>query len=566
MKKFTIQFRSVFAQRLLPMRQHFSILVFISLSLILNSCRDFKQNVDLIIYNTKVYTLDSLNTEASCIAIKDSIIVAVGSDSKVRSRYSASKYVNGKGLIVYPGFIDAHSHFSGYAQFLQYADIGNAESFSEVLEILKKYHQQYPDRWIIGRGWDQNHWPGKAYPDTDILNTLYPDVPVILTRVDGHAVMANMAAVRIAKLPVQIPKGEILFRNGKANGIYLETTADRIKSIIPPPSAKTMTELLCEAAANCHAAGLTMVTDAGIDKEMILVIDSLQRAGILKMTIDAMINPTEENMDYFMHGGIYKTSFLRVGSIKIYADGALGSRGACLLRPYGDDSLNRGIIVTSGQEIRRICKDADKYGFQVCSHAIGDSAVRVILDVYAEFLKGHNDNRWRIEHAQVVNPSDMDKFGKYSVIPSVQATHATSDMNWATSRLGYSRIKTAYAYQDLLRQNGWLANGTDFPVEDISPLMTFYAAVARKDKQGNPENGYFPKNALTRIQALRSITCWAAKASFEESSRGSIEVGKLADLVILDADLLKVAENAIPKTQVKQTYLHGKKVFDASIK
>jgi predicted amidohydrolase YtcJ len=305
------------------------------------------------------------------------------------------------------------------------------------------------------------------------------------------------------------------------------------------------------------------VTDAGLNKSEIILLDSLQKAGIITLRIDAWLSPNEENYTYFMKDTIYHTPFLRVGAIKMYADGALGSRGACLLSPYLDDRKNYGILVTSPEELSSVCARAYEHGFQVNTHAIGDSAVRMVLHTYSKFLKPGNDRRWRIEHAQVVNENDFGLFAKYNIIPSVQATHATSDMDWARLRLGYARVKNAYAYQRLLQQNGWLPNGTDFPIEGIEPLKTFYAAVFRKDEKGNPEDGYMMENALSRMEALKSITIWASKASFTEKERGSITVGKAADFTILDTDILKATEYNMFNSKVLYTIVDGKTVYKA---
>lgn len=530
------------------------------------SCHDMKKEVDLIIFNTTIYTLDSLDTKAESIAVDDGMIIAVGSDAMVRSRYWSANTIDAAGLYLYPGFIDAHSHFSGYAEYLRYAELGEASSFPEMIQIIKKYHETHPGQWIVGRGWDQNNWPGKQFPDNKLLNVLFPNVPVVLTRVDGHAVLANDRAINLAGLHAPFIKGEALMKEGIPSGVFLERSADLIKAAIPEPGEDEWAKLLADAAALCHAAGLTTVNDAGIDREMILRIDSLQKSGCLKIRIDAMINPTEENMNYFMPGKGYRTPFLRVRSVKIYADGALGSRGACLLKPYSDDSSNRGIMVTTSNFIRNICENAIKSGFQVNTHAIGDSAVRMVLQEYAAFLKGHNDLRWRIEHAQVVHEDDFELFGNFSIIPSVQATHATSDMAWARQRLGPARLRNAYAYKQLLEQNGWIPNGTDFPVEEIYPLNTFFAATARKDKNGRPKEGFLTENALSRKQALKSITIWAARAAFEDPYRGSIENGKMADIVILDQDILEVPEDQILKSNIVYTVLGGEIVYSRNKK
>jgi predicted amidohydrolase YtcJ len=540
------------------------LLITLSFSLMMQACRDLKNKADLIIYNATVYTVDSVNNKAESIAVKDGKIIAVGTDAEVRSRFSAIRMLDAKKQFVYPGFIDAHSHFSGFGLYLRYADLTAAGSFDEVLEIIKKYHTQNPGSWIVGRGWDQNKWPGKKFPDKTKLDVLYPEIPVVLTRIDGHAVLANTAAVKRCGLSAPFPEGQAILSGGNPTGVFLERCADKIRDAIPAPTPAETSKLLLQAMNLCHAAGLTGVNDAGIDKVMVLFIDSLQKAGKLNLRIDAMINPSVENMDFFMPGGGYKTDFLRVGSVKIYADGALGSRGACLLQPYSDDLLNHGILVSPASEIRRICQKADKYGFQVNTHAIGDSAVRTVLNVYGEFLKGKNDLRWRIEHAQVVDENDFGYFGRYSIIPSVQATHATSDMAWAGDRLGKSRLKNAYAYHRLMMENGWIANGTDFPIENISPVLTFYAAVARKNLAGKPEAGFMPENALSRLEALKSITIWAAKASFQENRIGSIEVGKFADFTILDSDILNVGEADLPKSVVKFTIVGGDIVHQES--
>jgi len=540
-------------------------LIFILLTSIImgvESCHNLKKKADLIIFNAKIYSPDSLDSGINCIAVKNGKILLIGTDAEIRSRYWAPENINGTGTYVYPGFTDAHAHFTGFALGLRYADLTKAKSFDEVLEIVQGYRKQHPEGWIIGRGWDQNNWPQKVFPDNKLLNKLFPEVPVVLTRIDGHAVLANDAAIKAAGIS-ESKKGEAIFRDGKFTGIFLEEMADKIRNAIPLPSVKEMSDLLIIATKLCNEAGLTAVTDAGLNKSEILLIDSLQQAGKITLRIDAWLSPNEENFDYFMQDKIYQTPFLRVGAIKMYADGALGSRGACLLGPYSDDYPNKGILVTSPEKLSAVCKRAYDHGFQVNTHAIGDSAVRMVLHTYSQFLKPGNDRRWRIEHAQVVNENDFNLFGKYNIIPSVQATHATSDMDWAGQRLGNQRVKNAYAYNRLLQQNGWLPNGTDFPIEGIEPIHTFYAAVARKDANGKPENGFMMENALSRMDALKSITIWASKASFTEKERGSIEVGMDADFTILNADIIKEPENKLLLTKVLYTIVDGKIVYKA---
>jgi predicted amidohydrolase YtcJ len=540
------------------------ILILLILSIIgFGSCHDLKKKADLIIYNANIYTPDSVGKGINCIAVKKGIIIAVGTDAEIRSRYWAPKNINVSGAAVYPGFTDAHSHFTGFAQGLRYADLTQANSFDEVIDILQGYRKLHPDGWIVGRGWDHNNWPGKSFPDNKLLNKLFPGVPVVLTRVDGHAVLASDAAIKSAGITMPVKKGEAVIKNGEFTGIFLEEMADKLRSAIPLSSINELTELLVTATRLCHEAGLTSVTDAGLNKSEILLLDSLQKAGKITLRFDAWLSPTQENFEYFMKDTVYHTPFLRVGAIKMYADGALGSRGACLLSPYLDDPHNQGILVTSPDALEAVCKNAYDHGFQVNTHAIGDSAIRMVLHTYARFLKPGDNRRWRIEHAQVVNENDFALFAKYHIIPSVQATHATSDMDWAGHRLGYVRLKNAYAYNRLLQLNGWLPNGTDFPVEGIEPIKTYYAAVARKDADGEPAEGFMIENALQRIDALKSMTIWAAKSCFEEKRRGSIEVGKVADFTILNTDIIKVPEPKILMTKVLYTIVDGKIVYKA---
>jgi predicted amidohydrolase YtcJ len=538
-----------------------AVLILISLSNI--TCNGMKTKVELIVRNAIIYTLDREFSKCDCFAVSKGKFVAVGNESEILSLYEADEILDAEGKYIYPGFIDAHAHFYGYALGLQYADLNSATSETGMIELLKEHVSKHPSTWLVGRGWDQNKWPGKQFPDNKELDRLFPETPVILTRVDGHAVLANSAAMHLIGINYinDVKKGEGLINNGKLTGVFLENTADKLRQAIPTPGGKVLVSLLTMAEMNCFAAGLTSVADAGLDKNMVLLYDSLQQSGELKIRIYAMLNPTNENIMQFVNHRPFITDHLSVRSIKLYADGALGSRGACLLSPYSDDPVNSGMIVTSIDTMKKICRIALEHGYQVNSHAIGDSAVRLVLRMYADELKGKNDKRWRIEHAQVVDPTDIHLFGDFSIIPSIQATHATSDMYWAAGRLGKERVKNAYAYKSLLQQNGWIPNGTDFPIEKINPLLTFYAAVFRVDQRGYPDGGFQTENALSRKEALRSITIWSARAAFEETVKGSIEPGKFADFVILNTDIMEASEVNVIKTKVESTYLGGKKVY-----
>jgi predicted amidohydrolase YtcJ len=518
---------------------------------------------DLILINGRIYTVDSVFSTCESLAIKDGRFLATGTSAEISEKYRSDRVVDAHGLPVYPGFIDGHCHFYGYALSLRQTDLKGARSFQEVLTRLQDYARNNPSGWIVGRGWDHNLWEKKIFPDRRELDIIFPDRPVVLIRIDGHVVLANGEAMKRAGIgddKMFLP-GEVEIREGRMTGILSENASDRMRNCIPPPDPDQLASLLRKAQQNCFGQGLTGVCDAGLEREEVTTIDSLQRIGSLSMKIYAMLSPSEENLSRFIEKGIHKTSRLNIRSVKLYADGSLGSRTALLKNPYSDDPGKTGIRVTSADSLRTICSYALKYGYQVNTHAIGDSAVKLTLEIYEEFLGGRNDLRWRIEHAQVVDPADLSLFGRCSVIPSVQTTHATSDMYWAGERLGSERLKGAYAYRELLGQNGWLINGTDFPIEGISPVLTFYAAVSRKDINGFPPGGFQVENALSREQALRSITIWPAKGTFEEKEKGSIEPGKAADFVILDKDIMLVPESELPGVGVQQVFLDGVRVY-----
>ena len=539
------------------------ILLFLLCLIALTSCKE-KIQVDTIVYNAVVYTVNDGFESASAFAVKDGYFVKVGNQDSIMINYKADFIIDAGGRAVYPGFNDGHSHFSGYGlTVISYVNLVGTKSFDEVIERVKKHASEYPSEWVLGRGWDQNDWEIKEFPTNVKLNEAFPTTPVVLRRVDGHALIANAAAMKLAGITPKssVAGGEILVRNGELTGVFIDNAMSLIGKVVPDPSLEQMVQALLTAQKDCFAVGLTTVTDAGVSKSTVTLMEDLQKSGDLKIRIYAMLNPSDENFSYFFPKGPFKTGKLTVSSVKLYIDGALGSRGALLLSPYSDDPENTGLQLHPVEYYDEICKKAYDAGFQVNTHAIGDSGNRIMLHTYAKYLKGKNDRRWRVEHAQVVNPADIGYFKDYSIIPSVQSTHCTSDMYWADERLGEERIKQAYAYQDLLDQNGWLINGTDFPVEGISPLKTFYAAVTRQDTEGWPEGGFQMENAISREDALRSITIWPAKGSFEEDFKGSIEAGKVADFVILDEDIMKIAEVEIPLVKVVGTYIDGTKVF-----
>jgi len=528
------------------------------------ACKNKDHNADLLVKNALIYTVDSAFSTADAFVVTGGKIVAVGKADTLEQKYNAREVIDAGGKPVYPGFIDAHTHFYSYGLSLQDAKLENTKSWQEVLDSVNVYARKNPEGWIIGRGWDQNKWKEKQFPDKAKLDMMFPIRPVMLTRIDGHAIIVNQAALNLAGIkPGQmITGGKIETVNGKLTGMLIDNAEGLVRRKIPVPTEQVTQAAFLDAQHNCFAVGLTTVDDCGLPYTMVNTIAQLQHKGALKMRMYVMLSDNPDNFEYLFKRGVYKTPGLDVRAFKVYADGALGSRGACLLQPYSDQKNWRGFLLSSQKHYEDVAQKLAAKGFQMCTHAIGDSANRVILKIYASVLKGKNDRRWRIEHSQVLAPEDIKYFGDYNIIPSVQPTHATSDMYWAAERLGKKRLKSAYVYKQLLEQNGWIPLGTDFPVENINPMYTFYAAVERKDLKGFPDGGFQPENALTREQALRGMTIWAAKANFEEKEKGSIEPGKYADFVILDSDIMKTDGANLPQVKVLKTYINGEKVYE----
>jgi predicted amidohydrolase YtcJ len=523
-----------------------------------------QEKVDLLVTNAKVYTVDKNFGLAQGFAVKDGYIVEVGDTKNLEKKYSANQRLDAHGKYIFPGFIDAHAHFIQYGLTLQEADLVGTKSWEEVLSKLKSFASLKKEGWLIGHGWDQNDWANKNFPDNEKLSRLFPDRPVLLTRIDGHAVIINKKAIDAAGIHTGtlIEGGEVEVKNERLTGILIDNAKGLVYSKLPGTSAHQVKTAILDAEQNCFREGLTTIDDCGLDYDDVLLIDSMQKIGDLKMRMFVMLADKKANYDFLFNRGMIKTARLNVRSFKLYADGALGSRGACLLQPYDDKPQWRGFLLNSLQHFDSIANIVASRGYQLCTHAIGDSGNRTILQVYAKHLQRKNDRRWRIEHAQVINKNDFHFFGEYNIIPSVQPTHATSDMYWAKDRIGVERLKGAYAYQDLMKQNGWIPLGTDFPVEDISPVKTFFAAVVRKDAKGWPTRGFQMENALSREDALRGMTIWAAKSNFDENEKGSIERGKFADFIVLDKDLLTISEKEILQTKVLMTFVNGEKVYE----
>ncbi|MFO7722379.1 MAG: amidohydrolase [Bacteroidales bacterium] len=544
-------------------------IIALAMSALLFACTPQREVVDLIVINAVIHTADAEFSIAEAMAIHDGIILAVGSKKDLLKSYDPVEVHDAEGRALYPGFYDPHCHFYHYgAGLATRADLTGTTSFEEVLGVMKRFAAEHPEGWLVGRGWDQNNWPVKEFPDNEELNRLFPDRPVVLIRVDGHAVLANDVALKRAGIDHRsvIQGGEIQKRSVTLTGILLDKAADIMKELFleettaSKAGGEELIRGILQGQENCFAVGLTTVGDAGLENSEIALLRQLQNDNRLKMNIYAMITYTPENISEYISKGVYHDGKMHIRSVKFYADGALGSRGALLLEPYSDKPGYHGILTLEPEEFAEQCRELYNYGYQVNTHAIGDSANRLVLKTYARVLQQHNDARWRVEHAQVVHPEDMHYFTAYDIVPAINTTHATSDMGWAGERLGSERVRYAYAYQDLLEAKGWLCNGSDFPMEQINPLLGFYAAVSRQDLHGMPEGGWQPENKLSREDALRAMTIWAARACFEEREKGSLEPGKRADFVILDQDIMVIPVEKIPTTKVISTWINGVRI------
>lgn len=544
------------------MRLLYSVIVLFFVALFY-SCTTNKE-VDLIVYNAKIYTVDSSFTIYEALAVKNGVFVDMGTSKEIQRKYVAKDSINALGKAIYPGFYDAHAHFFMFADLLDQVDLSNTRSLAEVVEKLKIYQDAYPDRkWIIGGGWDQNKWGIAGFPTKDSLDKYFPNTPVFLSRVDYHAALVNGKALELAQIDslFRVEGGLIVSDSiGRPSGVLVDNAMSLVAQHIPLPEERPLLLGLRRAQDSLFSVGLTSIVDAGLTMEQLDYLKKFYQQDSLKIRDYAMIAGNPNSIDKYLNEGFYQSDRLSIRSIKLMADGALGSRGACLLDHY-HDAPTRGFLLYSPEQFDAVVKRLAATEFQVNTHAIGDSANRLMLDTYGKYLKEPQKRRWRIEHAQVIAPNDFAKFSKYHIIPSVQPTHATSDMYWAQERLGAERMEGAYAYKELLKQYGMLALGSDFPVEHFNPLYGFHAAVARVDKSGFPQGGFQMENALSREEALRGMTIWAAYSCFQERQRGSIERGKDADFVILDDDIMQVALDRIRTIKTLRTVIAGETVY-----
>lgn len=512
-----------------------------------------KTKVDYILRDAHIYTLNANNDTAQAMAVSKNMIIAIGTNDEIFNNFTSDSIVSLKGKYVYPAFIDAHAHFFGLAHFLGECNLYGANSIGEIIQRLKKFYETHPHKkWIVGRGWDQNLFPNKNFPNKTTLDSVFPTIPVCLTRVDGHAIWTNSKAIELAGITptTNISGGKIILdANKQPSGIFIDNATQLIEKHIPSMSKKELIELLIKADELCWQHGIHTICEAGLDLWQIQLLDSLVDAGKLKLRFYVMASLNSTNWKYLLSRGKIDKQKLKVRSFKIYLDGALGSRGALLKQPYSDITTENyfGLQLISTDSLDNVLKTLYEKDFQVCTHAIGDSANKLALQMYAQHLKTKNDKRWRIEHAQIVDSIDRFYFGAYSILPSVQPTHAISDKNWAIERLGKERIRYAYCYQSLWRQNQLLPIGTDFPVEDISPFKSFFAAVFRCDYDLKDTTSFQKEEALTRFQTLRGMTYDAAYGCFMEKEIGSLEPNKQADYIVLDMDLFYIDKESLSK-------------------
>jgi predicted amidohydrolase YtcJ len=533
-----------------------------------------KAPADLIVTNARVYTADDARPLVEAFAVRDGRIAFVGSQREAAVlRGPNTRVVDAGGRTVIPGMVDAHAHFSGLAQTLRSVDLTGTNSLAEVIaRVVAKSTSVPKGTWITGRGWDQNDWGVTDFPTHEALTAALPDHPVLLERVDGHAMYANMAAMKVAGVTAasKAPVGGQIIKDAKGNptGVFVDNASNVLEEKVPAPTAAEYKSALKEAIALMHSWGLTGMHDAGASRMAIDTYEELAKAKELNLRLYVMISDDKAALDHYFAKGPQSALYdgqLWVRAVKLYADGAMGSRGAALLEPYSDDPNNSGLLKSTQEHIRDVAERGLKAGFQINSHAIGDRGNRVVLDAYEQALKTvpTADHRFRVEHAQILHYDDIPRFAQLGVIPSMQASHQTSDMYWIGKRLGPTRLYGAYPWQSLLQTGVVIPNGSDFPVEQVNPLISFHAAIARQDARDWPAGGWFPEQKMSREDALRSMTIWPAYAGFQEASMGALTAGKFADFVILDTDIMRVPSEMVMKARVVSTWVGGKAVFEA---
>ncbi len=520
-----------------------------------------------VLHNANIYTVDEAVPRAEAMAIVDGRVALVGTEADVLAAHPDLSKLDAGGRTVLPGLIDAHAHLMNLGIGMLQADLVGADSLGEVLTRLQDFEATLPDSaWLIGRGWDQNDWPVKEFPSRADLDAYFPDRPVWLTRIDGHAAWGNSAAIRVAGeervRTAPNPRGGLIMRDarGEPTGIFVDAAMDMIEQYQPELLPEQYEQALQLAIGETKRMGLTGVHEAGVTAEIVDLYQRAIDADTFDIRLYAMVGGRGEAFDAYCNQHIMDYGDkLTVRSVKFYMDGALGSRGAALKASYSDDPGNVGLLMQEPVPFAEDVADAAACGYQINTHAIGDRGNEVVLDGYASI--NEPDGRHRVEHAQVVDVVDIPRFAELGLIASMQPTHATSDMYWAEARVGPIRIRGAYAWRTFLDQGTVVAFGSDFPVERVNPMLGFFASVARQDAEGWPEGGWYPEQRLTREETLRAFTLDAAYAAFQEDQLGSLTPGKHADFVILDRDVMTVPDDDVLATQVIATYIGGEKVY-----
>ena len=520
------------------------------------SCKEHPQ-ADALVFNAKIYTVDSAFHIVEAMALKDGLVLDTGSSDYIRRLYRSEVNYDLEGKTIFPAFNDAHAHFVGYAESLNTVNLFGTKSFDEVIERVNDFAMRNEVPFLFGRGWDQNDWENKNFPIKARLDELFPNTPVMLARVDGHAALVNQAALDYAgvQASTKVKGGRLIKEKGRLTGVLVDNAMTLVQ--FPEMSREKRLGLLIQAQDSLLKYGVTSLTDAGLGIADIHLLDSMATNGMLKIRVNAMVEDDPVAIAHFLNHGKIEKEHLRVQCVKTYVDGALGSRGAVLLKPYTDDKGNYGMLLSDPAHFEELAVKLDSAGWQLAAHTIGDSANRMMINMYRKVLKGKTNHRWRLEHAQMVHPADQYLMSNAHIIPSVQPTHATSDMYWASDRVGEDRIRYSYAYQSLLRYSGVLPLGTDFPVESINPFYTFRAAKYRQDEAGFPAGGFISAERLTTEQTLRGMTHWAAYAEFTDNIKGQLVPGKLADFIVLDKDITKVPVNEISSARVLYTIING---------
>jgi predicted amidohydrolase YtcJ len=523
----------------------------------------FAEQADLVLKNGAVTTMEEAQPKAMAVAIAGDKIVWVGEDSQVDSWIGTqTKVIDLKGAFVYPGLIDSHAHIIGLGGKQVEIDLLGTENKESIIRMVAdRVAKAKKGEWIIGSSWDQNDWPVKEFPTRQDLDPVSPDNPVVLERIDGHAYWVNSAAIRLAGITAKTadPVGGKIYRDaqGNATGVFVDNAMAFISKVRPPLTKDEVKERIHAALQESARKGITMIHDAGQSSSDVSAFKELAQQNALPVRVYGMY--MVENLNQVKDLDAFPENFgpyYEVRAIKMYIDGAMGSRGAALLSPYSDDPQNSGLVMWNQNEMVQALQGVKKRGIQACIHAIGDKGNRMVLDAYEQL--GVRDLRWRIEHVQMLALSDVPRFTEIGVIASMQPTHATSDMPWTPDRIGPERMKGSYAWRSLLEQKTIIAGGSDAPVEDINPLWGLYSAITRQDHKGQPEGGWLPHQKVTRMEALRMFTIDAAYAAFREKELGSIKAGKLADLIVLPQDLLTCEPKAMIDMQVLYTIVGGK--------